>query len=250
MNSVFDLSIPLHFDGTQPNHFGAAPAHAEALVASNFTGDTRRGGSCNCATLTLTPHCNGTHTETVWHLTDDPVPANGAVLEIELDAVLVTVDPEHGRDCNETADPPVRPDDLLVTRRALQGTPSARALIVRTQPNDEGKRSAAWGERPAPFFTNEAMTWVVEQGYEHLLFDGPSLDRLHDDGKLTAHHIFWGLPVGSRSSGDAQRRQATVTEMIYVPDTATDGHYTLSLQLAPFVSDATPSRPLIRKVDS
>lgn len=250
MNPVFDLSIPLEFDGTQPNHFGADPARSEALVAGGFTGDTRRGGSCNCATLTLTPHCNGTHTETVWHLTDDPVPANAAVLEIELDAVLVTVTPERGRDCGETTDPPVQPDDLLVTRRALAGTAAGRALIVRTQPNDDGKRSAAWGERPAPFFTSEAMTWIVEQGYEHLLFDGPSLDRLHDDGKLTTHHIFWGLPAGSRNSADARRAHATVTEMIHVPDAAVDGRYTLSLQLAPFVSDATPSRPLIRKVPS
>lgn len=250
MNPVFDLSIPLDFDGSQPNHFGAAAAHAEALVAGGFTGDTRRGGSCNCATLTLTPHCNGTHTETVWHLTDDPVPANGAVLEIDLDAVLITVTPERGEDCEETTDPPVQPGDLLVTRRALQGASAARALIVRTLPNDEGKRSAAWGDRPAPFFTNEAMAWVVEQGFEHLLFDGPSLDRLHDDGKLTTHHIFWALPTDSRNSRDARRAQATVTEMIYVPDAATDGRYTLSLQLAPFVSDATPSRPLIRKVAS
>jgi kynurenine formamidase len=247
MNPVFDLSIPLEFGGTQPNHFGAAAARAEALVAGSFTGDTRRGGSCNCATLTLTPHCNGTHTETVWHLTDDPVPANAAVLEIDLDAVLVTVTPERGRDCDETTDPPVQPDDLLVTRRALVGTAAARALIVRTQPNDTGKRSATWGERPAPFFTNEAMAWVVEQGYEHLLFDGPSLDRPYDEGKLSAHHIFWGLPARSRDSRDARRAQATITEMIYVPDAATDGRYTLSLQLAPFVSDATPSRPLIRK---
>lgn len=250
MKPVFDLSIPLDFSGPQPNHFGAAAAHANALVSGGFTGDTRRGGSCNCTTVTLTPHCNGTHTETVWHLTDDPVPANAAVLEFELDAVLVTVTPERGRDCNETADPPVQADDLLVTRRALAGTPAARALIVRTQPNDAGKRHAAWGERPAPFFTNEAMAWVVQQGYEHLLFDGPSLDRLHDDGKLATHHIFWGLPRGSRNSRDAARAQATVTEMIYVPDAATDGRYALSLQLAPFVADATPSRPLIRGADS
>jgi hypothetical protein len=115
MNPVFDLSIPLEFGGAQPNHFGVAAAHAEALVAGGFTGDTQLGGSCNCATLTLTPHCNGTHTETVWHLTDDPVPANSAVLEIDLDAVLVTVTPTPGRDCDETTDPPVQPDDLLVT---------------------------------------------------------------------------------------------------------------------------------------
>jgi hypothetical protein len=33
--------------------------------------------------------------------------------------------------------------------------------------------------------------------------------------------------------------------MVYVPDHAPDGFYLLDLQFAPFVADATPSRPLL-----
>lgn len=250
MNPVFDLSIPLAFDGDQPRHFGAAPATATALRAGAFTGDTRAGGSCNCTTLTLTPHCNGTHTETVWHVTDDPVPAAQAALELTFDARLVSVTPVRGADTDETTDPPVKADDLLVTAAALATTLDGPvdALIVRTLPNDAGKRSADWTVRAAPFFTNEAMALVVARGVQHLLFDGPSVDRLHDDGKLSVHRLFWGLPAGCRSSAEATRSTATVTEMIFVPDVARDGRYRLSLQIAPFVTDAAPSRPLIQQV--
>ena len=41
------------------------------------------------------------------------------------------------------------------------------------------------------------------------------------------------------------RVDATITEMIFVPDTVEDGLYALSLQVAPFVADAAPSRPLL-----
>lgn len=250
MNPVFDLSIPLAFDGEQPQHFGAARATAMPLRAGAFTGDTRAGGSCNCATLTLTPHCNGTHTETVWHVTDDAIPAAGAALALTFDAYVVSVTPVRGAATDETTDPPVQPDDLLITAKALAAAfdDSADALIVRTLPNDIDKRSARWGDRPAPFFTNEAMALLVARGVQHLLFDGPSVDRLHDDGKLSAHRLFWGLSADSRNSSDATRPGATVTEMIFVPDAARDGRYQLSLQIAPFVTDAAPSRPLIQQV--
>lgn len=250
MNPVFDLAIPLAFDAEQPQHFGAARATSTPLRAGAFTGDTRAGGSCNCATLTLTPHCNGTHTETVWHVTDDAAPAAHAALALTFDARVVSVTPVRAAETHETTVPPAKPDDLLITAAALSAAfdGSVAALIVRTLPNDLGKRSARWGERPAPFFTNEAMALIVARDVQHLLFDGPSLDRLHDEGKLTAHRIFWGLPAGSRDSAAATRPSATVTEMIFVPDAARDGRYTLSLQIAPFVTDAAPSRPLIQQV--
>jgi hypothetical protein len=37
-----------------------------------------------------------------------------------------------------------------------------------------------------------------------------------------------------------------VTELAYIPDRLLDGLYLLELQIAPFASDAAPSRPVIR----
>ena len=52
----------------QPNHFGAPLATQQPLEAGAFIGDTTQGGSCNVSSLTLTPHCNGTHTESIAHI--------------------------------------------------------------------------------------------------------------------------------------------------------------------------------------
>src|SRR5690242_3032424 len=68
---AIDLSIPLKFNGEQPNAFGTELATAAACEYGTLVGDTRRGGSCNFEKLSLIPHCNGTHTECVGHITDE-----------------------------------------------------------------------------------------------------------------------------------------------------------------------------------
>ena len=45
--------------------------------------------------------------------------------------------------------------------------------------------------------------------------------------------------------GGGDKRRRSLTEMIYVPDGIPDGLYWLHLELAPLVSDATPSRPVL-----
>jgi hypothetical protein len=43
------------------------------------------------------------------------------------------------------------------------------------------------------------------------------------------------------------RLEATITEMIYVPDNV-DGSYLLNLQIASFENDASPSKPVLYSV--
>ena len=76
---------------------------------------------------------------------------------------------------------------------------------------------------------------------EHLLIDLPSVDREKDEGKLTAHHIFWDYPNNTQL-------QKTITELIYVPNDVLDGTYLLNLQIASFENDATPSKPVLYKI--
>jgi len=64
------------------------------------------------------------------------------------------------------------------------------------------------------------------------------VDPEEDEGALIAHHIFWQFP-------DAPRTTATISEMIYVPDTVEDGVYLLDLNAAAFDGDAAPSRPML-----
>lgn len=65
-----DVSIPLNFNGNQPNTYNVPKANAKPYSDNNFIGDTRKGGPCNFETFNLTPHCNGTHTECIGHITE------------------------------------------------------------------------------------------------------------------------------------------------------------------------------------
>ncbi len=249
---AFDLSIPLHFGGAQPNLFGAPKAAGHPLAVGSFFGDTRRGGSCNCEEHHLVPHCNGTHTECVGHVTTERVSVCDVATEALMMAALISVAPTEAAPDGETSDPSPRRGDRLITRGAIEvglegiDFPRPAALVVRTLPNAPGKRARAYGEAsPPPFFSAEAMRDLVQRGVRHLLTDVPSVDRIRDEGHLTGHRIFWGLPPGARDLARATRPAATITEMVFVPEAARDGRYLLNLQLAPFASDAAPSRPLL-----
>jgi arylformamidase len=246
------LAIPLELHGSQPAHFGAPAARAAPLVGGGFTGDTRVGGSCNCESITIVPHCNGTHTEGPGHVTRERLSVHASALQPLFIAALVSVSAEHARATGETSDPAPQPGDRLITaaaiRQALDALPELdiEALVVRTLPNDPAKRTRDWMAAPLPpYFSREAMATLVARGVRHLLTDLPSVDRLLDEGRLAGHRIFFGMPPGSCAAAEVGRPDATITEMIYAPDTLPDGVYALSLQLASWVSDAVPSRPVL-----
>ena len=68
-----DISIPLRFNGPQPNAYGVEPASASACEYGSLVGDTRRGGRVNFERVSFVPHCNGTHTECVGHITNERI---------------------------------------------------------------------------------------------------------------------------------------------------------------------------------
>ena len=107
------------------------------------------------------------------------------------------------------------------------------------------KRTRDYSAIQPPFFSVEGMQYLARLPIQHLLIDTPSIDRLDDEGKLTAHHIFWSMALGSHTVGQSQPSRRTITELIYVPDDVADGIYLLDLQIAPIMSDAAPSRPVL-----
>lgn len=245
------LAVELDFAGPQPRHFGAPRAAAHPFEAPGFSGAVARGASCNCEVISLIPHCNGTHTECVGHLTRERLDAS-AVAPLGLTpALLVSVDPQPAGGSSEGSDPAPRAADLVITRRALERAwperaPFApRALIVRTRPNHAGKRSHDYSAETPPYLTREAALLLVERGIAHLVVDLPSVDRAQDEGRLTAHRIFFGLPRASTALADATRPAATITELAFVPDELGDGACLLELQVPALRGDAVPSRPLV-----
>jgi kynurenine formamidase len=247
-----DISLPLDFHGDQPRHFGAPPARARPLEVDGFVGDTRAGGSCNCEVLTLVPHCNGTHTESIGHIAPEPRSVASLATDALIPALLVSVPSCPREHSAEGAGLFSLPDDRLITAAALQEVAESAqhrpqpALVIRTLPNDGEKRFRHYDSGPTPaYLSPEAADLLVSWNVRHLLIDLPSVDRTHDEGRLAAHRRFWGMAPSATGAPGLLRSDATITEMVFVPNQLKDGLYALSLQIAPFVTDAAPSRPLL-----
>jgi arylformamidase len=211
--------------------------------------------------LTLIPHCNGTHTECVGHLTREPVDAYSIAPFGLLPALLVSVEPSEANASGESTEPTPQPGDFLITKSAiLESWTEVKAnadalqhfaplaLVLRTLPNSPEKQHQDYIDQTPPYLSREAASLLVDRGIEHLVVDLPSIDRSHDEGHLTAHRVFFGLPRGSTTLVQANRPRSTVTELAYIPDTAPDGAYLLELQVPALGGDAVPSRPLLYRL--
>jgi len=241
MSQPLDLSIAIDFDKPQVSAFGAPAPHAESLSVDGFIGDVNRNGSCNCSTHHLTPHCDGTHTECVGHITGEAMSINSIAPTRLLFSVLISITPQVMATTFSS-------NDHVITRELLQtklkGHESCDAVIVRSLPNVNKINVNYDGLNPA-YFSEDALLYLAENGIEHLLVDLPSVDRMHDNGLLLAHRAFWGMPRGCKTLSQATRPNATITELIHVADNIVDGEFLLNLQVAPFVADAAPSRPVL-----
>lgn len=255
LEAPVDLAIPLRFDGgPQPSFFVDSPARSEPLQVGGFTGSVAAGASCNCAVQTLAPHCHGTHTECVGHVTLDPVTIADLTPVAPCLALVLSVQPQAlGEAAARAAAGPADAADRVIRREVIEHAARPWAhlpfagIVIRTLPNDTSKLGRAYSgsPSPAPYFLPDAMLWLVERDVTSLVVDLPSLDRADDGGLLAAHRVYWGLPAGAQDAALARRGRALVTELAFVPDSVPDGPYLLDLQVPAFGADAAPSRPVL-----
>lgn len=249
------IAIPLRFGGAQPNAYDVERAASKPCEAGAIIGDTRRGGSVNFEQYKLIPHCNGTHTECAGHITHERISVHDCLKDSFVLASLISVAPEKASATNETYAVGLHADDLLITRKAIENSAFSTqhsafntiptALIIRTLPNDESKLTRTYLNEIPPFFSTEAIEFIRASGVRHLLVDMPSIDRIFDEGKLSNHRIFWNIARGAFETSEKSLIHNTITELIFAPDEIADGNYLLNLQIAPFASDASPSRPIL-----
>ncbi|HQQ93592.1 MAG TPA: cyclase family protein [Bacteroidia bacterium] len=229
-----DLSMPLSTEKGRTSAWYVEPMKLEAVVMGNWIGDVNRGGSVNFRTVTFNPHGNGTHTECVGHISKEFISLNENLNRFFFMAELITVLPES----REEGDHVISASQI---REALKETSHVEALVIRTLGNGPEKLHQNYSNTNPPFLEKDAIDVMNEAGIQHLLIDMPSVDKEVDGGKLAAHHAFWNYP-------DKPQLHKTITEMIYVPNEIMDGTYLLNLQIAPFVNDASPSKPVLYKV--
>lgn len=235
------LAIPLDPHGRQPRFFTDEPARSEPMRSGDFTGSVRRGGSCNAEYVRLAPHGHGTHTEGIGHLLPSASPVLETVYPGPAGALLVSLRAGGANGTGLTA------ADLRA-HLDIGWVDGIEALVIRTLPNEPSKAWRDYSHATYPVFEPDAMDLLAGMPLKHLLIDAPSLDPAHDGGRLANHRRWWGLEGDAPRGVEAHRR--SVTEMIYVPDSIEDGLYWLHLELAPLVSDATPSRPVLYPLET
>lgn len=221
-----DLSLPVA-DLTRAWYIGAPKV--EPVVLGDWVGSVKQGGSVNFRNITFNPHAHCTHTECLGHITKEVFSVNQMVPKTWLIADLISVTPK-----KVDGDQVVFLDEL---KRQWTHT-NAEALIIRTLPNMKKKRTQNLSNTNWPFLDEEVAVYIRERGIKHLLIDQPSVDKEEDGGALLAHKAFWNIP-------DSPRTNATITELVCVPEEVSDGLYLLNLHVAPLENDAAPSRPLI-----
>ena len=224
-----DLSIPLSDDEKNPLAWYVKPPSFEPVMQDGWVGSVKMGGAVNFRNIFFNPHGHGTHTECLGHITPEVHSVNEHLKQFFFHAVVVSVQPEKvGADYKITAH----------QLEELKQYASIEALVIRTLPNSLAKKSKNYSSTNPPFIDISCLEIINQLGVKHLLIDLPSVDKESDGGELAFHHGFWEVPKSPRFD-------RTITELIYVPNTAKDGEYLLNLQVAPFENDAAPSRPVL-----
>ncbi len=235
-----DISIHTSNADSDAKAWYVDPVKIEPVRTEAFLGSVAEGGAVNFRNISFNPHGNTTHTESVGHIAEEVVNLQECLTNYFFKAQLITITPEEYQGEEEEW---LKRGDKILPKKAFEHRIAERvdALIIRTTPNTEQKKSMQWSDTNWSFLLPETVAYIAENHIQHLLIDLPSLDREHDGGKLLSHRAFWNYPENTR-------KNATITEMIYVPDEVKDGLYMLNLQPASFVNDASPCKPVIYKI--
>jgi len=227
LNKGRDISLPIG-PGLGPKAWYVNDVVYTPVIHGDFVGDVAKGGAVNFMNVTFNPHGNGTHTECFGHIFQTDLTITEALNPALKTAQLITIEPHMAQDDLRIDVDSFNWDSIL----------EIEALIVRTLPNNFDKRNRNYSGTNPVYFTKEAMESIVASGIKHLLIDLPSVDKEADEGAVAAHHVFWNVP-------ESPQRDKTITELIFVPTDIKDGVYLLDIQIAPFMLDASPSRPIL-----
>ena len=234
LNDPLDISLPLREGTENPTCYGADPVVFETIIAGDFVGSVDRGGPVNHRKVTVTPHGNGTHTECFGHISKQAnATLNRSLHRFHFMAELITLRPE-------------KQTDEIITPEAYQKARcfgGVEGVVIRTLPNPQEKKLRNYTNTNPPYLDPRVCEQMANEGILHLLIDLPSVDPEFDGGKLAAHKAFWQFP-------EKARKDATITELIYVGDSIPDGLYLLNLQITSMEMDASPSKPVLYRVQA
>ncbi len=227
-----DISIPIDISKKNVNAWYTGGPKISAETQQGYEISVANGAVVNFNNITFNPHSHITHTECVGHITKEIHSVNKNLKYFIFLAEVVTIAPLFHN------------GDFLIGVKQLRtalGNKKRDAVVIRTLPNLDDKKSMDYSNTNPTYLSEKAAIYLREKGIKHLLIDLPSVDKEKDEGRLLSHNAFWN------TAGDV-RMDATITELIYVPNAVEDGEYLLNLMIAPFENDATPSKPVLYKI--
>lgn len=240
LSKPIDISLPLTNNANNPIAWYQDVPEINPVKMGDWIGKVSEGkSSTNFNNIFFNPHAHGTHAECLGHITRDFYSINDSLKTFFFTAKLISVLPESIG------------EDSVITKKQIElavGTESPEAIVIRTLPNSESKKHLNYSNTNPPYLSEDAAIFIREKGIQHLLIDLPSVDKEHDEGKLLAHKAFWNVKDVNSLNADA-RLNCTITEMIFVNDAIQDGSYFLNLQISSFVNDASPSKPVLYKME-
>src|SRR6056297_937148 len=231
LSKPLDISIGLRGDEKNPVAWYLDAPKIKPVKDGDFIGKVSEGASVNFNNIQFNPHAHGTHTECVGHISREFYSINQTLKTFFFFSKLISVEPETWGEDKVISE--------AILREKIQPN-ETEALIIRTLPNFREKQTKKYSHTNWPYLSGEAAVFLRNSGVKHLLIDLPSVDKEKDGGKLLAHKAFWNYPKNTRFD-------ATITELVYVPNSIEDGIYLLNLQIASFENDASPSKPVLYK---
>ena len=230
-----DLSQPVDCSSTfgnlkrEPRAWHSAPVSISPVKVDDWIGAVKEGAPVNFFSVQLNPHGNGTHTECFGHISPEQHKVNDYFKDYHGFCTFVRISSrEH------EGDRVVFLEDFEKKKLNL-----AKFLAIQVDadifPQDYSGKNAA-------YFQAELLAYLAEKGVKHFITNLPSVDREKDGGALAAHHAFWNYP-------SATREEATITELAFFPKSLKEGEYFINLQVAPLHNDASPSRPLLYRLE-
>lgn len=236
LTKPLDISIPMRGDSKNLRAWYVDSPRFEPVRTDKYVGSVAEGGSVNFRNIYFNPHGHGTHTECLGHITKEVYSVNDIINRYFFKAQVISVLPKRRDNMGKV--------DFVITRDQLEKLKlEAEALIIRTLPNDQLKKSKNYSATNPPYFEADCADLIIEKGVKHLLVDVPSVDREEDNGELAFHHRFWEVP-------NKPNFERTITELVFVHNEIKDGEYVLNLQISPFVNDAAPSRPILYQIEN
>ncbi|MEJ6738421.1 MAG: cyclase family protein [Cryomorphaceae bacterium] len=239
--NVFDLSLA--FELGRQRAWYVPGMQAEFVQLGDWQGSVVSGSGVNFRTLSLNPHAQGSHTETLGHVCNGDFPVHAVPMPWLQDALLISVTPEDQHAMGKV----IRWQMVKNAVEHIGGWQACTALIIRTLPNSEQKKTQNYAHQDAAYFESAVGSLLAAQGIQHWLVDLPSVDREEDGGALACHRTFWGLGPDETTPGPAARVEATISELLYIPQAVEDGRWQLNLQVAPLENDAAPCVPILTR---